>query len=150
VPVRRYGAVTSDLFDLVVNRCVDSRKLCVRHMMMGGHTERGHPRQRESIALSSSPTRPSAKRKARSPARSPLPSIAIEPMSENTGLAKLVFGRLTWEAIPLHEPILLATLVAVVLGGVAVVALITYSAGGARCGATGSRASTTRGSASCT
>src|SRR5580765_6215058 len=47
-------------------------------------------------------------------------------MSENTGLAKLVFGRLTWEAIPLHEPILLATLVAVVLGGAAVVALITY------------------------
>ena len=52
VPVRRYGAVTSDLFDLVVNRCVDSRKLCVRHMMMGGHTERGLPPQRESIALS--------------------------------------------------------------------------------------------------
>jgi len=52
VPVRRYGAVTSDLFDLVVNRCVDSRKLCVRHMMMGGHAERGRPPQRESIALS--------------------------------------------------------------------------------------------------
>ena len=52
VAVRRYGAVTSDLFDLVVNRCVDSRKLCVRHMMMGGHTEREPPPQRESIALS--------------------------------------------------------------------------------------------------
>jgi cytochrome o ubiquinol oxidase subunit 1 len=47
-------------------------------------------------------------------------------MPENTGLAKLVFGRLTWEAIPLHEPILLATLIAVVIGGVAVLALITY------------------------
>src|SRR5262252_9937502 len=47
-------------------------------------------------------------------------------MSENTGLAKFVFGRLTWEAIPLHEPILLATLLAVVLGGVAVVAALTY------------------------
>src|SRR5215471_11972836 len=47
-------------------------------------------------------------------------------MSENTGLAKLLFGRLTWEAIPLHEPILLATFIAVVLGGVAVLALITY------------------------
>jgi len=47
-------------------------------------------------------------------------------MPENTGLAKLVFGRLTWEAIPLHEPILLATLIAVVVGGVAIVALITY------------------------
>ena len=47
-------------------------------------------------------------------------------MSENTGLAKLVFGRLTWEAIPLHEPILLATFLAVVIGGLAVLALITY------------------------
>src|SRR5262252_5531764 len=47
-------------------------------------------------------------------------------MSENTGLAKFVFGRLTWEAIPLHEPILLATLLAVVIGGIAVLALITY------------------------
>lgn len=51
-PVRRYGAVASDLFDLVVNRCVDSRKLCARHMMMGGHTERGRTPPRESIALS--------------------------------------------------------------------------------------------------
>src|SRR6516165_594027 len=47
-------------------------------------------------------------------------------MSENTGLAKFVFGRLTWEAIPLHEPILLATLLAVVIGALAVLALITY------------------------
>jgi len=47
-------------------------------------------------------------------------------MSEHTGLAKLLFGRLTWEAIPLHEPILLATLAAVIIGGVAIVALITY------------------------
>src|SRR5215468_3834421 len=47
-------------------------------------------------------------------------------MTENTGLAKLLFGRLTWEAIPLHEPILLATFIAVVVGGIAVLALITY------------------------
>jgi cytochrome o ubiquinol oxidase subunit 1 len=47
-------------------------------------------------------------------------------MSEHPDLAKLVFGRLTWEAIPLHEPILLATFVAVFIGGVAIVAAITY------------------------
>src|SRR5438270_3093867 len=47
-------------------------------------------------------------------------------MFEHPDLAKLVFGRLTWEAIPLHEPILLATFVAVAVGGVAVVAAITY------------------------
>ena len=47
-------------------------------------------------------------------------------MPENTGLAKLVFGRLTWDAIPLHEPILLFTFIGVVIGGVAVLAVITY------------------------
>src|SRR5216683_2722958 len=47
-------------------------------------------------------------------------------MSEHPDLAKLVFGRLTWEAIPLHEPILLVTFVAVAIGGVAVVAAMTY------------------------
>src|ERR1700687_337627 len=47
-------------------------------------------------------------------------------MFEHPDLAKLIFGRLTWEAIPLHEPILLATFVAVTIGGVAVVAAMTY------------------------
>src|SRR5207253_11106164 len=47
-------------------------------------------------------------------------------MFEHPDLAKLVFGRLTWEAIPLHEPILLTTFVAIVIGGVAVVAAMTY------------------------
>jgi len=47
-------------------------------------------------------------------------------MFENLDLTKLVFGRLTWEAIPYHEPILLATFVAVVLGGIAVLGAVTY------------------------
>ncbi|MEI2455267.1 cytochrome o ubiquinol oxidase subunit I [Lysobacter firmicutimachus] len=36
-----------------------------------------------------------------------------------------MFGRLTWESIPLHEPILIATFAMVVLGGLGVVALLT-------------------------
>jgi cytochrome o ubiquinol oxidase subunit 1 len=47
-------------------------------------------------------------------------------MFENLDLTKLIFGRLSWEAIPLHEPILLATFAAVVLGGLAIVAALTY------------------------
>ena len=47
-------------------------------------------------------------------------------MPEHADLAKLVLGRLTWDAIPLHEPILLATFVAVALGGVATVVALTY------------------------
>jgi cytochrome o ubiquinol oxidase subunit 1 len=47
-------------------------------------------------------------------------------MSEPTGLTKLLFGRLSWEALPLHEPILLVTFIAVVLGGLVVLGAVTY------------------------
>lgn len=40
-------------------------------------------------------------------------------------LAKLIFGRLTWEAVPFHEPILLGTFAVVALGGLATLALLT-------------------------
>jgi uncharacterized HAD superfamily protein len=40
VPVRRYGAVASDLFDAIVNRCVDRNKLCMRHMAMSAREHR--------------------------------------------------------------------------------------------------------------
>ncbi|CAN5276486.1 cytochrome o ubiquinol oxidase subunit I [soil metagenome] len=38
----------------------------------------------------------------------------------------LLLGRLGWNALPLHEPILLGTFAGVALGGVAVLAIITY------------------------
>ncbi len=47
-------------------------------------------------------------------------------MLDHTDLLQLIFGRLTWEAIPLHEPILLFTFAAVGLGGAAVLGLLTY------------------------
>ena len=47
-------------------------------------------------------------------------------MSTSPDLAKLIFGRLTWDAVPLHEPILLATFAVVALGGVAVLGALTY------------------------
>jgi cytochrome o ubiquinol oxidase subunit 1 len=37
-----------------------------------------------------------------------------------------LLGRLSWDAIPFHEPILLGTFVAVMLGGITVLAAITY------------------------
>lgn len=40
--------------------------------------------------------------------------------------AKLIFGRLSWEAIPTHEPILIVTFIAVMLGGLALVGAVTY------------------------
>ncbi|MGI2030812.1 cytochrome o ubiquinol oxidase subunit I [Rhizobium panacihumi] len=46
-------------------------------------------------------------------------------MFSNPDLAKWIFGRLTLDAIP-HEPIVIVTFIAVVLGGIAVLGLITY------------------------
>jgi len=40
-------------------------------------------------------------------------------------LAKLVFGRLTWDALPLNEPILVGTFIVVAMGGLGVLGLIT-------------------------
>ncbi|MGG4605691.1 cytochrome o ubiquinol oxidase subunit I [Paenalcaligenes sp. Me131] len=37
-----------------------------------------------------------------------------------------MFGKLTWDAIPLHEPIVVVTLIGIVLGGVALLGAITY------------------------
>ena len=47
-------------------------------------------------------------------------------MFSNLDLQQIIFGRLTWEAIPYHEPILIATFIAVVLGGSALVGAVTY------------------------
>jgi cytochrome o ubiquinol oxidase subunit 1 len=40
-------------------------------------------------------------------------------------LSTLIFGRLSWEAVPFHEPILIATFAMVVLGGAFVLGAIT-------------------------
>jgi len=46
-------------------------------------------------------------------------------MLEHLDLTKLIFGRLSWDAIPFHEPILLGTFIMVALGGLTVLALLT-------------------------
>ena len=51
--------------------------------------------------------------------------MSFEMLTDSSFL-KFVFGRLTWDAIPYHEPILVATFAAVALGGIAVVGAITY------------------------
>ncbi len=51
-------------------------------------------------------------------------SLAMTP--ENATPAHWALGRLSWDAVPMaHEPIVLWTFIAVVLGGIAVMALIT-------------------------
>jgi cytochrome o ubiquinol oxidase subunit 1 len=47
-------------------------------------------------------------------------------MQDSFDLTKLIFGRLSWDAIPFHEPILLATFAGVIVGGAALVGLISY------------------------
>jgi len=45
---------------------------------------------------------------------------------QHPDLTKLIFGRLTWDAIPYHEPILIFTFIGVAIGGIAVLGLVTY------------------------
>ena len=47
-------------------------------------------------------------------------------MQESFDLTKFIFGRLGWDAIPFHEPILIATFAGVIVGGLALVGLISY------------------------
>ena len=47
-------------------------------------------------------------------------------MFSDIDLQTFLFGRLTWASIPLHEPILIATFAVVVLGGLALVGVVTY------------------------
>lgn len=46
-------------------------------------------------------------------------------MLNQIDLTKLLFGRLSWDAIPLHDPILLATFAMVAIGGAAMLGALT-------------------------
>ena len=47
-------------------------------------------------------------------------------MFSNLDLQQFIFGRLTLEAIPYHEPILVVTFIVVALGGLALVGAVTW------------------------
>ncbi len=47
-------------------------------------------------------------------------------MSDHPDLLKLFFGRLTWDALPLHVPIVMVTFAVVMIGALAVLGAITY------------------------
>jgi cytochrome o ubiquinol oxidase subunit 1 len=47
-------------------------------------------------------------------------------MFDNPALLKAIFGRLTFESLPLHEPIVVVTFVVVALAGLAILGAITY------------------------
>ena len=47
-------------------------------------------------------------------------------MLDHIDLTRLIFGRLSWDAIPFHEPILLATFAGVAIGAIVVLSALTY------------------------
>jgi cytochrome o ubiquinol oxidase subunit 1 len=47
-------------------------------------------------------------------------------MTETFDLTKFIFGRLTWESLPYHDPIILATFIGVALGGLGLMAALSY------------------------
>ncbi|MFV8817043.1 cytochrome o ubiquinol oxidase subunit I [Haliea sp. E17] len=46
-------------------------------------------------------------------------------MTEQIDVTKLIFGRLTWESIPYHDPIIIGTFAVVAIGGIALLAALT-------------------------
>src|SRR5262249_23661943 len=47
-------------------------------------------------------------------------------MFDTANLAKAIFGRLSLDSLPLHEPILVGTFAVVAIGGLALCAAVTY------------------------
>ena len=47
-------------------------------------------------------------------------------MLEQLDLTQLIFGRLSWDAIPVHDPVIVATFVVVAIGGAALLGALTY------------------------
>ena len=48
-----------------------------------------------------------------------------------------MFGKLSLDAVPFHEPIVMVTIAGIILGGLALVGLITYFGSGPTCGKSG-------------
>lgn len=48
-----------------------------------------------------------------------------------------MFGKLSLDAVPFHEPIVMVTIAGIILGGLALVGLITTSVSGPTCGKSG-------------
>src|SRR5262245_32868413 len=47
-------------------------------------------------------------------------------MFDNLDIAKVIFGRLSLESLPFHEPIILGTFIVVALGGITLLGGLTY------------------------
>jgi hypothetical protein len=111
-------AVDAGLYDAILNRCVDAGKMCMHEMMAidaaaacGQAAAAAAGASRFAQICSAAPTR------AR-PTAAPAPNgNASNESDARPDLTKLLFGRLSWEAIPLHEPILLVTFAGRRLGG---------------------------------
>ena len=129
-PVQQYASVASGLFDAVVNRCVETNRMCMKDAMAidarGGMGLPGarnlaslDAATRERIGLTGRPgstwapcaprprnwpcSRPRPGRRARRRGATPVFYPGIK-MTDQTDLAKLIFGRLTWDAIPCTSP----------------------------------------------
>ncbi len=163
--------VAPDLYDAIVNLCVEPGKMCMKRHDGDRRAGRRRPRRRITpLAIDDRAARRTAapRRCARSPPRSaPSTTRPAAPHGRPADRSsnpirsrcptipistKLIFGRLTLggDSLPRADPAR-APSSRSSLGGIALARRASpISASGARCGATGSPASTTRRSASCT
>jgi hypothetical protein len=146
--VQRYASVDASLYRAILNRCVEANKMCMDDMMAidakaawanraastwrspadadrAGFHHRSWPQVRCVHVQRCHPGNRLSRRE--------LEQIL---MNDTFDLTKFIFGRLSWGIDSLYDPIIMATLV-VVLGGLGLVAAMTYYRSGARCGMTG-------------
>ena len=150
-----FREVDPDLFRRVVNRCVEEGRMCTDEMSAldarGGtglagtlNTRPAEAGRRAPSASRRSTSAPSARPPSRSQSTGRTPSSCSPRRPPRAGPTKpsergttpmatehhietsFLFGRLTLAALPLHEPILVATFAAVALGGIALIAALTY------------------------
>lgn len=107
-PVRRYGSVEADLFHAILNRCVGADQICMDKLMLWMWMWSQYQKRTKKLFLCSlriSELHAGRMLKCVQHHQLLLENKDVRP----SDLTKLIFGRLSWEAIPLHEPILLAT-----------------------------------------
>jgi hypothetical protein len=123
-PVRRYGSVDPDLFHAILNRCVGADEICMDKLMsMDVNVKPAIKSERKSCFYARSES--AGRRRMLKCVRHHQLLLEIK-MLDQIDLTKLLLGRLSWEAIPLHEPILIATFCGVALGGAALLGALTY------------------------
>ena len=124
VPVADHGAGHGRGGPYAAARKLDAaaRQARRRADEVAGGERRGPQQQSLRSRRAPSSPRPSPRRRART---ATCPRSTLEANPPVSDFSKILFGRLTWESFPIHEPILIGTFAVVALLGLGIVGAVT-------------------------